>query len=280
MAGEWNTTLPVDHTLISDLPNESRKITAKVKTVIQKEHRALGDGNSGGEHTQGSAISFFLPTASAPTTDPAGTAFVTADLGRLWFDTTTSELKVLVAIGPVVWKIIPTTAAAILLISTLDVAGDFSVATNKFNVTAASGNTAVAGTLDVTGNTDPTTYETTNGGFLDEDDMSSDAADKVASQQSIKKYVDDKVLIPVNGTPTAVTRVILTGTTDNDASTTVNISGATTIYSAIAMITDGTNYRGQDNGNFEIAVNGANVLFNSVNANVQGKTYRLVVEYV
>ena len=52
---------------------------------------------------------------------------------------------------------------------------------------------AISGTLDVTGNIDPTTFETTNGGFLDEDNMASDAADKVASQQSIKKYVDDTV---------------------------------------------------------------------------------------
>lgn len=32
-----------------------------------------------------------------------------------------------------------------------DIAGDFSVATNKFNVTAASGNTAIAGTANVVG---------------------------------------------------------------------------------------------------------------------------------
>jgi hypothetical protein len=151
MANEWDPTLPIDHTLISDLPGESRKITSKVTTVLEKEHRELGDGNSGGEHTQGSGITFFLPTASAPTTDPAGTAFVTADLGRLWFDTTTSELKVLVEIGPVVWKIIPSTAAAILLLSTLDVAGNFSVATNKFNVAAATGNVDIAGTLTPVG---------------------------------------------------------------------------------------------------------------------------------
>jgi len=37
--------------------------------------------------------------------------------------------------------------------STLGVTGDFSVNTNKFNVTAASGNTTVAGTLGVTGAT-------------------------------------------------------------------------------------------------------------------------------
>lgn len=35
--------------------------------------------------------------------------------------------------------------------STVNVVGDFSVATNKFNVTAASGNTAIAGTLNTVG---------------------------------------------------------------------------------------------------------------------------------
>ena len=61
------------------------------------------------------------------------------------------------------------------------------------NAGSYSGTTITAsGTLDVNGNIDPTTYETTNGGFLDEDDMASNANDKVASQQSIKKYVDDQ----------------------------------------------------------------------------------------
>lgn len=52
------------------------------------------------------------------------------------------------------------------------------------------GNATIGGALDVVGNIDPTTYEKTNGGFLDEDDMASDADDKVASQQSIKAYID------------------------------------------------------------------------------------------
>ena len=54
----------------------------------------------------------------------------------------------------------------------------------------ASGAVTVGTTLDVTGNIDPTTYETTNGGFLDEDAMGSDSNTAVASQQSIKAYVD------------------------------------------------------------------------------------------
>ena len=77
---------------------------------------------------------------------------------------------------------------------------DITFNTDKFTVAGATGNTVidgtldVNGTLDVTGNIDPTTYETTNGGFLDEDAMGSDAADKVASQQSIKAYAG---MIPV-----------------------------------------------------------------------------------
>ena len=53
-----------------------------------------------------------------------------------------------------------------------------------------AGNSTLTGTLDVTGNIDPTTYETTNGGFLDEDTMSSNLATATASQQSIKAYTD------------------------------------------------------------------------------------------
>lgn len=44
------------------------------------------------------------------------------------------------------------TGTSLVLSSTLEVDSDFSVATNKFNVTAASGNTAVAGTLNSVGN--------------------------------------------------------------------------------------------------------------------------------
>jgi hypothetical protein len=51
----------------------------------------------------------------------------------------------------------------------------------------------MASTLDVTGNIDPTSYDTTNGGFKDEDDMASDSATAVASQQSIKKFVEDSI---------------------------------------------------------------------------------------
>ena len=75
--------------------------------------------------------------------------------------------------------------------------------TDKFTVDGPTGNTLIAGTanvtgtLDVVGNIDPTSYETTRGGFLDEDAMGTDSATAVASQQSIKAYVD--AVTPVTG---------------------------------------------------------------------------------
>lgn len=51
-------------------------------------------------------------------------------------------------------------------------------------------NTAtISSTLDVIGNIDPTTYETTNGGFLDEDAMGSNSATSTVSQQSLVAYI-------------------------------------------------------------------------------------------
>lgn len=111
MAGEWNTSTPVDHTLISDLPGEHRSRKTDTKTVMEKSHQDLGDGNSGGLQLQGSAVAFFLPTASAPATNEDGTAFTSADLGKLWWDTTLSQMKVLVATAPT-WTVLPSLAQA------------------------------------------------------------------------------------------------------------------------------------------------------------------------
>ena len=70
---------------------------------------------------------------------------------------------------------------------------DITFNTNKFTVAGATGNTVVGGTFDVTGNIDPTTYETTNGGFLDEDAMGSNSANKVVSQQSLVAYIATQI---------------------------------------------------------------------------------------
>jgi hypothetical protein len=66
--------------------------------------------------------------------------------------------------------------------------------TDKFFTDGATGNTGCAGTFVPIGNVIPTSYADTNGGFLDEDDMSTDSATAVASQQSIKAYVDAQAI--------------------------------------------------------------------------------------
>jgi hypothetical protein len=50
-------------------------------------------------------------------------------------------------------KVVDYKTTGILITGTLGSSGDFAVNTNKFNVTASSGNTAIAGTLGVTGAT-------------------------------------------------------------------------------------------------------------------------------
>jgi hypothetical protein len=127
---------------------------------------------------------------------------------------------------------------------------DITFNTNKFTVAGATGNTLVGGTLDVVGNIDPTTYETTRGGFLDEDDLASDAANKVASQQSIKAYADSlggsgqgfvKAFIQFNSSGTAQ------GTPFN-ASSSRNSAGLYTV-------TWGTDFA---DGNYVVIVTGLN----------------------
>jgi hypothetical protein len=106
----------------------------------------------------------------------------------------------------------------------LALTGNLDINTNKFNVTAVDGNTLIAGTLGVTGNVDlnggaidgtvignstaaavtgttivaNTSIEiagtTTVSSILDEDNMASDSDTALATQQSIKAYVDSQVV--------------------------------------------------------------------------------------
>ncbi len=183
MSNEWNLNTPTNDELIPDLPGEHRERKTNVATVLEKEHATLGDGNSGGEHSPGSAVAWYLATGSIPALDVEGNALASTDNGRMWLDSTTKIFYALDDYSD------PTVAGGWVAMGHL--LGDIAINTDKFTVARATGNTVVGGTLDVTGNIDPTSYETTNGGFLDEDAMGSDSATNVASQQSIKAYIDN-----------------------------------------------------------------------------------------
>lgn len=194
--GAWNKDKPSSSTSLRSSNPEILANWSALETSFGNEHEFSTGGTNSGDHTQGSARSF--SQATAPATQIDGGAFASTDLGSLWVDTDDNAFYMLTATTPT-WTPVSTEVIATMLGSarvfgsTLGVTGNFAVNTNKFTVAAATGNAAGAGTLDVAGNIDPTTYETTNGGFLDEDAMGSDAANKVASQQSIKKYVDDQI---------------------------------------------------------------------------------------
>lgn len=91
MANEWNTSYPIDHTLISDVPGKIRKLKASAKTQLDMEHEAPVDGDAtGSEHSNGSAVAY--QGSSTPTNRPNGTTGLgdnSIDKGRLWLDDNT-----------------------------------------------------------------------------------------------------------------------------------------------------------------------------------------------
>ncbi len=206
--GAWDKDKPASTTSLRSSNPQMLANNAAIETALNREHEFSTGGTvtDQAHHKKGSARAFFQD--AEPGTRVDSTAFSAQDLGSLWFDTDATPdntFYVLTATTPtwtlVSTEIIATTVAAAhtwAASQTLDAGADLigsstsdiTFNTNKFTVAGATGNTLVAGTLDVQGNIDPTTYETTNGGFLDEDAMGSDAADKTASQQSIKAYVD------------------------------------------------------------------------------------------
>lgn len=223
----WGVTAPDIDQPHGNAYKEVYDLRKGIAIRMNKEHETLAASSAGGVHKQGSARAFFQDTA--PETQVDGSAFDSGDLGSLWFDSNASpdnQFNVLTATTPT-WTPISTEVIAVLLASNRQFAGTLTVDgattltgavgaaasitlgagadligssdsnivinTDKFVVTASSGNTIVEGTLDVHGNIDPTTYETSNGGFLDEDAMGSNAANKVASQQSIKAYIDAQI---------------------------------------------------------------------------------------
>jgi len=302
----WDKTKIAEGVLAPDLNDEIRENWSALEAALTKEMYFSTGGTASlqGILKQGSARAFFQDTA--PATRKDGSAFTSTDLGLFWVDSNSSpdnQLNILTATTPT-WTPVSTEiiaamlAAARVFASTLGVTGDFAVNTNKFVVTAASGNTLVAGTLDVTGNIDPTTYETTNGGFLDEDDMASaaTAADKVASQQSIKAFVDASVgdsyhLIDIDGTSAKVYTKYFTGTLDSDSATSVahNVtSGLTKILSVSGACGTGSSMKVSSYGDtvaaqadiFNISYDGTNVRFGAVGSTYYGRAYRIKIDYI
>ena len=181
---------------------------------------------------------------------------------------------------------------------------DITFNTNKFTVAGATGNTVIAGTLDITDNIDPTSYETTNGGFLNSDTMAGAADTSTASSDSIVKYTTldaDGVLMhdaegafnncDIDGTKTKVYTKYFTGTTAAGVTTTKahGIAGIDNILSVSSSIFSTANsiYRVYsagdgtgDSATYLLSYDGTNIELSTVGVNLQSQKYRIKIDYV
>ncbi len=101
----WSETTPAGTEPIYLGALEIRDLRKGLNLRIKKEHVIMSATTGGAEHKSGSAMAYALATASAPTLRPdAATSFTSADIGRVWYDTTLNVLKILVSVGAVTWE--------------------------------------------------------------------------------------------------------------------------------------------------------------------------------
>ncbi len=229
----WDVTSPNDEALVGNTYKEIYDLRKGVAIRSNKEHETLATASAGGVHKQGSARAFFQD--AAPTTQIDGTAWDAGDTGSLWFDTNATPDNLLYVLtnhaSTGTWTLISTSLIAEMVaavhawadVQTFDVqtvhtlgilsngdvtlgagddlvgsaTSDILINTNKFTVAGASGNTLVGGTFDIQGTTAVV-------GVLDEDAMGTDSATNLATQQSIKAYVDAQVATQSFGALTTV----------------------------------------------------------------------------
>ena len=159
---------------------------AAIETALNREHTFSTGGTATDQahHKKGSARAYFQDAEPATRVD--GEAFTSDDLGSLWFDTNSSPdniFSLLTATTPT-WTPVSVEIIATLLASnrifagTLKSTGDFTVGANKVVITAANGNTVIAGVVTM-GDTSA---------------LATSGAPVADAQIANKKYVDDTYL--------------------------------------------------------------------------------------
>ncbi len=227
----WNNTTPIDHTKIGSLPSEIRSVELNTQTVIEKEHENLGTGNTGGEHSPGAGVAYTGVTSAAPTFRPDGTTLLSAnevDSGRIWYDTTFTppvpykwDGSAWVALnllavnivsaqmatqntnsssngareGAGQWRHKASISGSSKTLGYVEIAHDGTSLDEKglFRVVLNDGNDADAPSITaIQLASDGSIASASSAILLDDDTMSGDDATRIATQQSIKAYVDAK----------------------------------------------------------------------------------------
>ena len=190
----WDKGSPAPGIKAKQLDNDVRTNNDALEAAIDNEHDFATSGTQTGDHTQGSARCFFNDTAPATRID--GSSFIETDNGSLWIDTDDDAFYIMTDYSEVVaadkWTPVSTEVITTLLASgrvfldTLGVTGDFAVNTDKFTIDAATGNVAVAGTLDIQSSTPIDSV-------IDDDAMATATNTNVATSESIKAYIDTQL---------------------------------------------------------------------------------------
>jgi len=201
---------------------ESIHMAKAVRKRLSQEHALFADSTVGGAHTPGGSgvlmvdstadMDTFAAAADLTSAHAYGIACCTeADATGatlFYFDSATSATTL-----PVSWNNIKTDVTHLfgaeitvgppmVFQNTVDCSANLNVDSSAdFSDVAITGDLSINGDFMLDGSFLPTSCASDFGGFLDEDGMDSDATASVASQQSIKKYVDDN--IPVGSNPTA-----------------------------------------------------------------------------
>lgn len=138
---KWDVDSPDINQLIGNHYKEMYDLRRGVGIRMDKEHETMATSSAGGVHIPGSAVAWHLATGSIPALQPNGDAFDSGDKGRLWHDITTDIFYVLDDDTD------PTVGGGWVVMG--HYLGDIAINTDKFTVARASGNTVIAGTLNV-----------------------------------------------------------------------------------------------------------------------------------
>lgn len=180
----WDEAAPASSDIHGKSYLELQDLRIGLRIRLEKEHQTPAAGGIGGEHRQGSAVCWIQDTE--PTTRPdASTSLTSDDLGRIWLDTTNHAFRILTAIGTSnTWTTVAEVALAVYTAGNEPDRGLYMKG-NELYFKGADGT------------------EKPLAGLVDEDDMVSDSATKVPSQQSVKAFVSSGTVTMTNKTLTA-----------------------------------------------------------------------------
>jgi hypothetical protein len=294
---DWDETTPNDTTEANQIDDFNRNVRKDLRERLAVDHsftssdtgKSVGEGQLG-MHKQVTLIETADIGTGAEGQPILGAQTVSGKAELLFTDEDDNDIQVTAAgnIG----------GASIELLAGKDLLGsatsDITI-TDKFTVAGATGNTVVAGTLDVTG-----IMTTTAASVLGDGSTLAAATESGDGDRTIadKAYVDSFVgssyrLVDVDGTPTKVFAKYLTGLLDADDTTEV-AHGVSTALTKILAVTVAAFEDSADNGYSVIGIRDANipnsrinvffdatyVVFKNVGSNYQGNGYKIKVEYI